>query len=430
MVLAALTFLSALCLVKNGVIAQTISSDVCDGHGSCRVERTELVENHVQTEQDEANVLRTDLLQMAGRELWKELPAATLMPYAVGWAGSPSRYTVAECGQMGEASCDRSGWDQMFTFYAYDKPVPGTKPYTVGWARSPSRYTVAECSQMGEASCDRSGWEQMFTFYAYDTLIKTATTPVSNSDDDFFLGDKSPVNTVPAGYTDGGDGLCQDEETRQEFNALYAKGKTLQECADAADSDPNSIAFDFAPASSIDLDGSECDIRYPSGTDPIYIEGFEWWNPSRAGGSGSPVGMGLNKNGRPSHCYVKKVASHVPAGYTDGGDGFCEDEETRQEFNAIYAKGKTLQECADVADSDPNSIAFDFAPGVFSKWETNQARHSECDIRYPCGVGPIMEGFEWWKPSMGAGSGSPVGMGLNKNGRPSHCYVKKDAPLT
>jgi len=65
MVSAAMAFMSTLCLVNMGAIAEMMTCDAGEGHGSCRAEKTEVVENnHFQGEEDEALLLRTDLLQV------------------------------------------------------------------------------------------------------------------------------------------------------------------------------------------------------------------------------------------------------------------------------------------------------------------------------------------------------------------------------
>lgn len=101
------------------------------------------------------------------------------------------------------------------------------------------------------------------------------------------------------GWSDAGDGYCQDGETHQELSALHARGKTIQECAEAANSDQSSIAFDFSKA-----DGG-CDIRYKAGVLAVDIEGYEWYGWGE--GSGIPVGSGKQKHDLATHCYVKSA---------------------------------------------------------------------------------------------------------------------------
>ncbi|CAK9003574.1 unnamed protein product [Durusdinium trenchii] len=101
----------------------------------------------------------------------------------------------------------------------------------------------------------------------------------------------------------------------------------------------------------------------------------------------------------------------VPLGWKDVGDGYCVDAHG-QEFSSLHAIGQTLQRCADVAGADPESIALDFSQ-----------KDGGCDIRFPAGATfEAVEQFEWW--GWGAGSGSPVGSGLQKHDSETRCYLK------
>ncbi|CAE7501180.1 MFSD6, partial [Symbiodinium sp. CCMP2456] len=101
----------------------------------------------------------------------------------------------------------------------------------------------------------------------------------------------------------------------------------------------------------------------------------------------------------------------APAGWLSAGEGYCEDGKTHQEFNSLHAVGKTLQECADVAMSDPESVALDFSTA-----------DGGCDIRFPAGsLFQSVPGFDWW--GWGAGESAPRGSGTRKHDSATHCFV-------
>lgn len=116
---------------------------------------------------------------------------------------------------------------------------------------------------------------------------------------------KEPLAPVAAsglrGWIDAGDGFCWDGETHEEFSSLHATGKTLQECADAGESDYQSIALDFAASN------GACDIRYRAGALSKRIDGYQWWGWG-AGGS-HPTGCGKQKHDAKTHCYAKVIVA-------------------------------------------------------------------------------------------------------------------------
>ncbi len=56
----------------------------------------------------------------------------------------------------------RSGWSIVFTFYAFDVPMPGTTKYAVQIRRDPE-----ECRVYRKMAL--KPWKDMFVFYAFDT---------------------------------------------------------------------------------------------------------------------------------------------------------------------------------------------------------------------------------------------------------------------
>lgn len=108
--------------------------------------------------------------------------------------------------------------------------------------------------------------------------------------------------------------------------------------------------------------------------------------------------------------------SELLPGWTDVGDGYCEDSDSHQEFSSLHANGKTLQECKDTATADKYSIAIDFS-----------AKDGGCDIRYPAGfLAQDTPGYEWW--GWGAGEGKPAGFGKTKHDTETHCFAKVIVP--
>lgn len=109
----------------------------------------------------------------------------------------------------------------------------------------------------------------------------------------------------------------------------------------------------------------------------------------------------------------------APVGWLSAGEGYCEDGKSHLEFNSLHAIGKTLQECADVAMSDPESVALDFSTA-----------DGGCDIRFPAGsLFQSVPGFDWW--GWGAGESAPRGSGTRKHDSATHCFVPQQrAPPT
>lgn len=85
----------------------------------------------------------------------------TMTTYCVGQAWGPHRFTV----RQGGVACNQNGWSRTFKFNAWNSKQEGLTPYCVGDAYGPHRYAVREGLDC-HSSLTRSGWRNIFTFYA------------------------------------------------------------------------------------------------------------------------------------------------------------------------------------------------------------------------------------------------------------------------